>query len=46
MRYTYSKRSRKFIRINIKKQTEEVIKMYQADIDELVNKTLKEINNK
>jgi uncharacterized membrane protein len=42
MRYRYSKRSKKFIRIKTKQETKEVIKMYQADIDELIKKLLKE----
>jgi predicted nuclease of restriction endonuclease-like RecB superfamily len=43
MRYIYSKCSRK---ISKKKNTNEVIKMYQADIDKLVRKLLNDIKNK
>lgn len=42
MRYIYSKYSRK---ISTKKNTNEVIKMYQADIDKLVKNLLQEIKN-
>jgi predicted nuclease of restriction endonuclease-like RecB superfamily len=43
MRYIYSKCSR---RISTKENTNEVIKMYQADIDKLVKNLLQEIKNK